>query len=47
MLAIFWSRIFVFQFAIQKYKYEGMQNYNFTCCFVRVWNMAAHTEGGP
>ena len=37
---------FVFQFAIQKYKYSGVQNYNFVCCVVWVRNMVAHTEGG-
>ena len=34
MLAIIWCRIF--QYAIQKYK----------DCFVLVWNLVAHIEGG-
>ena len=45
-LLSFRAESFVFQFAIQKYKYEGIQNDNFTCCYVWVWNMAAHIEGG-
>ena len=36
----------VFQFAILKYKYEGIQNYNFAFSFVCVWNLALHAEGG-
>ena len=36
----------IFQFSIQKYKDEGVQNYNFACCFVCVWNLVLHAEGG-
>jgi len=36
----------VFQFAILKYKDEGIQNYNFVCSFVLVWNLVFHAEGG-
>ena len=37
---------FVFQFAIQKFKDQDTQNYNFACCFVWMWNLAADIEGG-
>jgi hypothetical protein len=37
---------FAFQVAIQKHKDYGMQNCSFTCCFVWVWNLVSHTEGG-
>jgi hypothetical protein len=30
------AEYFVFQFAIQKYKYQDIQKYNFACCFVWV-----------
>jgi hypothetical protein len=33
-LISFGAESFVFQFAIQKYKDEDTQNYNFACCFV-------------
>jgi hypothetical protein len=36
MLAIFSAESFVFQFAVQKYEDQGIQNYNFACCFVWV-----------
>jgi hypothetical protein len=35
-LLSFGAEFFVFQVAIQKHKYYGVQNYNFTCCFVWV-----------
>ena len=38
--------IAVFQFAIQKFKDEDTQNYNFAVCFVWVWNLVSHIEGG-
>jgi len=38
--------IFVFQFAIQKYKDLYIQKYNFAFCFVWVWNLVADIEGG-
>jgi hypothetical protein len=34
----------VFQFVIQKY--EDIKNYNFACCFVWVYNLVSHIEGG-
>jgi len=46
MFAVIQSRIFVFQFAIQKYKNLDVQSYSFTCCFVWVWNLVAYDEGG-
>jgi len=33
-LLSFGAEYFVFQFAIQKFKDQGIQNYNFACCFV-------------
>jgi hypothetical protein len=33
---------FVIQFAIQK----DIQNYNLACCFVWLWNLVVHIEGG-
>ena len=35
-----------FLFAIQKFKDSDIQNYNFACCFVWVWNLAIDIEGG-
>jgi hypothetical protein len=35
-LLSFGAEVFVFELAIQKYKDEDTQNYNFACCFVRV-----------
>ena len=40
------AEYFVFQFAIQKYIDQGTQNCSFACCFVWVWNLVAHIEGG-
>jgi hypothetical protein len=37
---------FVFQFAIHKFIYQDIQNCNFVCCFVWVWNLVADIEGG-
>ena len=37
---------FVFQFPIQKFKDEDVQNYNFACCCVWVLNLVAYIEGG-
>ena len=31
---------------IQKFKDQDTQNYNFTCCFVWVWNLVADIAGG-
>ena len=28
----------VFPFAIWKYKYQNIKNYNFACCFICMWN---------
>ena len=36
----------VFQFAIQKFKDQDTENYNFACCFVWMWNLVADIEGG-
>jgi hypothetical protein len=44
MTLLFSAELFTFQFAIQKCKDWDIQNYNFACCFVWVWNMAAHFE---
>jgi len=45
-LVLFGAESHLFQFDIQKYKDYDIQNYNFDCCFGRVWNLVAHTEGG-
>jgi len=37
---------FVLQFDIQKYKDSNIQNYNFVSCFIQVWNLVSHIEGG-
>jgi hypothetical protein len=37
---------FVFHFSIKEYQHSDIQNYNFACCFVWVWNLVAHTEEG-
>jgi len=46
-LLSFDAESFVFQFAIQKYKNVDVQNYNFDCCFVWVWNLVAYIQEGP
>jgi len=45
-LLSFSAASFVFQLAIQKYKDLDIQNYNFSCCFVWVLSLVAHTVGG-
>jgi hypothetical protein len=45
-LISFSAESFVFQFAIRNYEDKGLQNSNFTCCFVWVWNLISHTEEG-
>jgi hypothetical protein len=35
----------VFQFANQKYKDYNIEDYNFACCFVWVWNLVSHIRG--
>jgi hypothetical protein len=35
-LLLFNAKLFVFQFAIQKFNDQNTQNYNFACCFVWV-----------
>jgi hypothetical protein len=45
-LLLFGAESFVFQFTIQKCNDEDIQNYNITGCFVWVWNLVAHIEGG-
>jgi len=37
---------FVFRVAIQKFKDQDIQNYNFACCFVWVWSLVADIAGG-
>ena len=44
MLAI-GAEYFVFRFAIRKFKDLEIQNYNFACCFVWVWNLVDDIEG--
>jgi hypothetical protein len=39
---LFGAETFVFQFTTQKDIDENIQNYNFACWFVRVWNVVAH-----
>ena len=36
----------VFQFANLKHEDWNTQNNSFTCCFMRVWNLVSHIEGG-
>ena len=40
------ENLFVFQFAIQKFKDQDIQNYNFIRRFVWMWNLVADIEGG-
>ena len=42
----FSSESFVFQVAIQKFKDQDIENYNFACCFVWVCNLVADIAGG-
>ena len=42
----FGAEYFVFQVAIQKFKDQDIQNYNFARGFVRMWNLVADIEGG-
>jgi hypothetical protein len=46
MLAVIRCRSFVFQVAIQKFKDQDIQNYNFACCFVWVSNLIVDIAGG-
>ena len=46
MLAIIGAESLVFQVAIQKFKDQDIQNYNFACCFVWVWNLVVDIVGG-
>jgi hypothetical protein len=43
-LLSFEAESFVFQFAIQKYKDQDVQNFNFACCFIWEWNLVAEIE---
>jgi hypothetical protein len=45
-LLSFSAGFFVFQFAIQKFIDEDLQNYNSAGCFICVQNLFAHNEGG-
>jgi len=38
-LLSFGAESFFFQCAIQKFKDDNIQNYNFACCFIWVWNL--------
>jgi hypothetical protein len=42
----FRAESFVFLFAIQKCEDQDLQNYNLAGCFVWLWNLVAHIEGG-
>jgi hypothetical protein len=42
----FGLKSFVFQFAIQKYRDEDIQDYNFACCFVWMSHFVFHVEEG-
>ena len=42
----FGAEYFVFQVAIQKFKDQDIQNYNFARGFIWVWNQVADIEGG-
>jgi len=44
-LLSFGAESFVFQVAIQKFKDQDIKNYNFTCCFVWVWNLVVDIAG--
>ena len=46
MLNTIGAEFFVLQFAIKKLKDEDIQNYNFACSCVWVWNLIAYFEGG-
>jgi len=43
---MFGAESFVLQFAVQKFQDYDIQNYNSACCFVWVWSLVAHIEGG-
>ena len=43
-LLSFGEESLVLQFAVQKYKGTDIQNYNFACWLVWVWNLVAHIE---
>jgi hypothetical protein len=45
-LLSFGAEFFVFQVAIQKHKDQGIQNYNFTCCFYgcETWSLTLREE---
>jgi len=42
----FGAESFVFQVAIQKFKDQDIENYNFACWFVWVWNLVVDIAGG-
>jgi hypothetical protein len=45
-LLSFGAESFGFQFAIQKFKDQDIQKFNFACCVVWVRNLVAEIEGG-
>jgi hypothetical protein len=46
MLVTFRSRVFCLPVCIQKHKDWNIQSHNVACCFVSVWNLVSHVEGG-
>jgi hypothetical protein len=45
-LLSFGAEYLIFQFAIQKFKDQDVQNCNFASCSVWLWNLVSHIEGG-
>jgi len=45
-LLSFGAEAFVFQVAIQIFKDQDIQNSNFACCFVWVYNLVVDIAGG-
>jgi hypothetical protein len=43
MHAVIWHRILS---STLLSKDSDIRNYNFACCFVSMWNLVSHTEGG-
>jgi len=46
VIAIFVADYFVFPFSFQPYKHSNLQNCNFACCFIWVWNLVFYIESG-
>jgi len=50
MALITWSTVFCHPIFCQVYKNRNIQNYDFSCCFVRVWHIVSYKlreEHGP